>query len=221
MARQQWPRRHDVLHTIARTAERQRKDDISRVSEPSVPSGSGAWCVIENNSGWAAGVAGTKVVCADLTPAFQSGGFELVDPQTLTLPDGIYTVEFAFDFHFPFLVPYGEYVGDGWMLWRAGPAAIAGSVRNYTSYNETLGPTPMQVVTFGGGGAELRPRDSGQILVWRGIVQAAGAGNKLTLAVQDIHHLFGNSLAWTDEFTWPAHATDIGTGDYYVSIASI
>jgi hypothetical protein len=117
----------------------------------------------------------------------------------------------------------GGYFGDGWALWRGGPVAVTGSVRNFTSYDEQM-LTPVFVENDGGGDAALT-NFSGKaqgLTVWRGVVQAGGgSGNLLALGIVDFYDLFPEALDLGSDFTSVGQSASNGSGHHNVWIASV
>src|SRR4051812_6708887 len=110
-----------LAKTIVDLQKRVRTLELREDPTPTGGGGSGAWMTIDHNSTWADGSSfGAYAQIGDVSISDQSGGFTLIDSQTLALPDGVYVVEWSFEFWFPFTNPYTTYFGDGWVLWRGG-----------------------------------------------------------------------------------------------------
>lgn len=208
--------RNETLRRIAKSEEEIRRLKLRGLD--AAPSG-GAWCLIEDNRNWVDGAAGFSAQVADMTPWDQSGGFTLVDPQTLALPDGLYTIEWTFTFEFFFVNPYASgFFGEGWALWQAAPIPITGCV---TSFGGDQMLAPVRFTDYGGGDASVRPL-SGAVFKWSGIVKAGGGdGSNLALGIIQFTDFFRSALDWTTAFTEVGQSATTGSGRHNIWIASI
>jgi hypothetical protein len=181
---------------------------------------SGAWCLLSNNRDWVDGTVGFYAQMADMTPWDQSGGFSLVDPQTLALPAGLYVIEWTFTFEFFFANPYGSgFFGNGWTTWRGGAVGVPGAVASFGGDHMVA---PVTFTDYGGGDASVQQLVGGSVFKWTGIVKAGGFdGSLLSLGILEFSDMFKSALDYANDFTEIGQPASTGFGRQDVWIASV